>query len=303
GRHIEHKILFQQNGKYGGWPANHGVWVWEDEILVGFVAASYKQSNAGLHTYDPSTAESHYARSLDGGETWSIQDAYSLGQKAWGHDNNISKSRADPPAKLKEAMPDFTAPGFVLTFLRHNNNYGPSHFYYSENKGALWKGPYNFPNMGTPGIANRTDYHVEDKQTLAVFVTSAKSNSREGRVGFSRAKDGGLTWELVSWITEEHGGFDIMPSSLRLSDTEWLTTIRTRYENGQNLITSYRSTDNGNTWRRLKDPVPDTGRGGSPPALLQLKDGRLALGYIHRSEFGSRVHVRFSSDRGESWSD
>src|SRR5690554_720569 len=92
GRHIEHKILFQQNGKYGGWPANHGVWVWEDEILVGFVAASYKQSNAGLHTYDPSTAESHYARSLDGGETWSIQDAYSLGQKAWGHDNNISKN-------------------------------------------------------------------------------------------------------------------------------------------------------------------------------------------------------------------
>jgi len=34
-----------------------------------------------------------------------------------------------------------------------------------------------------------------------------------------------------------------------------------------------------------------------------LKDGRLALGYIHRSEFGSRVHVRFSANNGESWGD
>lgn len=300
---IEHQIVFQQDGKYGGWPANHGAWVWGDEILIGLVAASYNQANEGLHTYDPSTAENYYARSLDGGKTWTVQDAYSIGQRAWGHDNNIAPDRAVKPEVLKEAMPDFTSPGFLLTFLRHNNHYGPSHFYYSLDKGAFWKGPYAFPNMGTPGIANRTDYHVEDHKTLAVFVTSAKSNSREGRVGFARTSDGGLHWELISWITAEHGGFDIMPSSLRLSDTDWLTTIRTRYENGQNLITSYKSTDNGNTWRRLKDPVPDTGVGGSPPALLQLKDGRLALGYIHRSNFGSRLHVRFSSNQGETWGD
>jgi hypothetical protein len=302
-KHIEHKVVFQQDEKYAGWPANHGIWVWEDEILVGFVEASFKQTTPGLHTYDPSTAENQYARSLDGGETWKIEDAYSIGQTAWGYDNNIAKDRAIKPEALKEAIPDFSSPDFLLTFLRHNNNDGPSHFYFSEDKGKLWKGPYVFPNMGTVGIANRTDYHVEGKQTLSAFVTTAKSNAKEGRVAFVRTKDGALTWELVSWITPEHGGFDIMPSSLRLSDQEWLTTIRTRLENGQNLISSYKSTDNGSTWNRLNDPVPDTGRGGSPPALVQLKDGRLALGYIHRSEFGSRVHVRFSSDNGKTWSD
>src|SRR5690554_6336111 len=301
--YIEHKVVFQQDEKYGGWPANHGIWAWGDEILVGFVAASYKQSHAGLHTYEPSSAENRYARSIDGGETWEIQDAFSIGQTAWGHDNNISPDRAVKPEPLKEAIHEVDSPDFLLTFLRHNNNDGPSHFYYSPDKGQLWKGPYTFPNMGTAGIANRTDYHVEEKQTLGVFVTAAKSNAKEGRVAFVRTKDGGLNWDLVSWITAEHGGFDIMPSSLRPSETEWLTTIRTRLENGQNLISSYRSTDNGNTWNRLKDPVPDTGKGGSPPALVKLTDGRLALGYIHRSEFGSRVHVRFSNDEGQTWGD
>ena len=300
---IEHKIVFQEDGKYAGWPANHGIWGWGNEILVGFVAASYKQAQPGLHTYDPKTAENQYARSFDGGDTWEIQDAFSLGQTAWGHDNNIAEDRATEPKILEDAMPDFTSDGFLLTFLRHNNHDGPSHFYYSTDKGKKWEGPYVFPNMGTAGIANRTDYHVEGKDKLSAFVTTAKSNSKEGRVAFVRTSDGGLSWNFISWITPEHGGFDIMPSSLRLSENTWLTTIRTRQENGRNLISSYISKDNGNSWNRLVDPAPDTGRGGSPPALVKLKDGRLALGYIHRSDFGSRVHVRFSDNDGQSWGD
>ncbi len=51
------------------------------------------------------------------------------------------------------------------------------------------------------------------------------------------------------------------------------------------------------------DPVADTERGDSPPALSNLDDGRLALGYIYRSQYGSRVNVRFSSDNGKTWSD
>jgi hypothetical protein len=300
---IEHGVVFQEDGKYGGWPANHGIWSWGDEILVGFVKADFHQTRPGLHTYDPKTAENQYARSMDGGKSWIIQDAYSLGQTAWGNDNNIQRDRATAPTVLKEPMPDFTSKEFLLTFLRHNNNDGPSHFYYSNDKGASWEGPYVFPNMGTAGIANRTDYHVEGRQTLSAFVTTAKSNSKEGRVAFVRTTDGGLNWNLVSWITPEHGGFDIMPSSIKLDEKTLLTTIRTRLENGHNFISSYLSKDNGNTWSRLKDPAPDTGRGGSPPALVKLKDGSLALGYIHRSEFGSRVHVRFSEDNGVSWSD
>ena len=301
GKQIEHGVVFSEDGKYGGWPANHGIWSWGNEILVGFVEAPYNETAPGMHTYDIKSSGNKYARSLDGGVTWTITDAFEIGQKAWGHDNNISPEKAVKPIPLTAPIADFTDPEFILTFLRHNNHYGPSHFYYSNNKGKSWEGAFIFPDMGTPGIANRTDYIVDGKQSLSVFITAAKSNKREGRVALARTEDGGLNWNLISWVSPEHGGFDIMPSSLRLSESELLTTIRTRTENGTSFISSYKSTDNGKTWKRLKNPAPDTGAGGSPPALTQLKDGRLALGYINRSNYGSRVHVRFSDDNGETW--
>ncbi len=301
GKQIEHGVVFSEDGKYGGWPANHGIWSWGNEILVGFVEAPYNETAPGMHTYDIKSSGNKYARSLDGGVTWTITDAFEIGQKAWGHDNNISPEKAVKPIPLTAPIADFTDPEFILTFLRHNNHYGPSHFYYSNNKGKSWEGAFIFPDMGTPGIANRTDYIVDGKQSLSVIITAAKSNKREGRVALARTEDGGLNWNLISWVTPEHGGFDIMPSSLRLSESELLTTIRTRTENGTSFISSYKSTDNGKTWKRLKNPAPDTGAGGSPPALTQLKDGRLALGYINRSNYGSRVHVRFSDDNGETW--
>lgn len=301
-KEIKHSIVFYEEGRFAGWPANHGIWIWDNEILVGFVEAAHMDSE-GFHTYDRSTATNKYARSRDGGETWTIEDAYEKGQTAWGFDNSISKEKADIPISLNEPINDFTHSDFILTFLRHNNNYGPSHFYYSTNKGELWEGPYTFPDIDPNGVATRTDYIIEGKQELSAFLTVAKSNGREGRVVFSRTYDGGLNWEIISWITPEHEGFDIMPSSLRLSSNELITVIRTRTGNRQDLLTSYLSQDNGKTWEKLKDPVADTGRGGSPPALVKLKDGRLALAYIYRSQYGSRVNIRFSKDNGKSWSD
>ena len=32
-----------------------------------------------------------------------------------------------------------------------------------------------------------------------------------------------------------------------------------------------------------------------------MEDGRLVLAYVYRSDYGSRVHLRFSDDYGQSW--
>lgn len=299
---IRHGVIFSEEGQFGGWPANHGIWNWGNEILVGFIQADHLE-RSGLHSYDPRSARCKYARSMDGGETWKIEDAYERGQTGRGNDHSLSEEEAEEPVNLTEGIADFTNPDFILTFLRHNNNDGPSHFYYSNDRGAEWHGPYRFPELGTAGVASRTSYIIDGKQEMGVFLTTAKSDGREGRVAFARTKDGGVNWELVSWVGPEPEGFDIMPSSLRLSPEELLTVIRSRSGDGTSSITAYLSEDNGKTWNRLKDPVADTGRGGSPPALVKLDDGRLALGYIYRSEHGSRVNVRFSSDNGRTWSD
>jgi hypothetical protein len=55
GAGIEHSILYQQDGRFAAWPANGGIWMWNNEILVGFVEAKYAESR-GLHTYDQKSA-------------------------------------------------------------------------------------------------------------------------------------------------------------------------------------------------------------------------------------------------------
>lgn len=300
GAAIEHSVIYQQDGRFAAWPANGGIWMWNNEILVGFVEAKHVEAR-GLHSYDSKTARHKYARSLDGGKTWSIEDAFDAGQKAIAYDHAIDADKAVAAKPLDRPM-DFTHPEFVLAFVRLNNNDdGPSIFYHSNNKGKSWNGPFTFPNLGTAGVATRNDYFVDGKSSLTALITTAKANKQEGRVASVRTTDGGMTWQFLSYLGEEHAGFDIMPSSERLSPTELYTTIRTRTRTSLDLMTAHLSSDNGATWQRMKDPVADTGHGGSPPAIVRLKDGRLALAYAYRSAHGSRMAMRLSRDNGRSW--
>ncbi len=297
---VIHGIIYYEDGRFAGWPANHGIWSWNNEILVGFVAADHEEKSG--HTYNQNTARDKYARSKDGGQTWTIEDAHEKGQTGWRYNNQLPEDKVEQLVDLSTSI-NFKHPDLALTFLRATNNIGPSHFYYSYDRGNTWDGPFSLPNLGTNGIATRTDYIIDNEDELTAFFTIAKSNDREGRILCARTTDGGLNWEKVSFVGPEPEGFDIMSSSVRLSSSKILTVIRTRTGNRQDLLTSYLSENNGKTWEKLKDPVADTGRGGSPPALLKLKDGRLALAYIFRSQYGSRVNVRFSEDNGRNWGD
>src|SRR5260370_31746083 len=47
-----HVVVYGEKGRFGGWPANHGIWSWGDEILVGFSAGPYKDLR-DRHHLDP----------------------------------------------------------------------------------------------------------------------------------------------------------------------------------------------------------------------------------------------------------
>lgn len=64
---IENVVVYRVSGRYGGWPANHGIWIWGNEILVGFEAGYFKY-NDKTHSIDwDRPAEHLLARTFDGG--------------------------------------------------------------------------------------------------------------------------------------------------------------------------------------------------------------------------------------------
>jgi len=292
---LHHGIVYYEEGKFGGWPANGSMWHWGDEILVCFTRAEHKDQPG--HTFDKSTARNAFGRSLDGGLTWTVEDAQAQGITAFAHDHQVPDGVS--PRALDEAI-DFTHPDFALLFQNESFHHGPSHFYFTYDRGRSWQGPFAFPDLDTHGVGARTDYLVEGERELLVFLNTGKSDRREGRVGAFRTRDGGLNWERVGWIGPEPQGFAIMPSSVRLPSSEILTTIRFR-EDRRTWITAHLSADDGATWRELDPPMTDSVN--SPPALILLPDARLVLAYAFRrgSGEGSSICARLSEDGGLNW--
>ncbi len=298
----EHAVVFQEDGRFAAWPANGGMWAWGSEILVCFTEAAHKDGSG--HTYDRPTARNMLARSLDGGETWTVEDAYEAGIAGRAMDQHLG-DKAAPPKDLTEPI-DFTHPDFALLFQRETNHRGPAHFYCTHDRGKSWTGPWKFPELDPAGITNRTDYIVEGKHAMTAMLSIG-----HGRTGVARTTDGGRTWRLLSYVgpdftrSEQQTGrneYSLMPATVRLSAQKLLTVVRHR-EHNRVWLTSYLSEDDARTWRRLDDPVSDNLN--SPPDLLQLPDGRLVLAYVFRRDGGegSSVCVRISTDEGQSWSD
>jgi len=288
-------IVFQEPGRFGGWPANHGIWSWGNEILVGFETGYFKESSRG-HSIDYSRPAEHVlARSMDGGETWTIEKPSGLKPPPGERVAGVPTGEGGKPLTDCPGGIDFSNPNFILTARMTSIDAGQSRFYYSTDRGRNWEGPYRLPDFGQPGTAARTDYLVNGKNDLTMFLTAAKSNGKEGRVISVRTKDGGKTWAMVSFVTPEPEGNDyaIMPSSVRIDSSTILTAVRYRQ-----FIDLYRSSDGGMTWENAGRPAPATG--GNPPAMLKLKDGRLALAYGHRlPPFG--IQARISPDNGKTW--
>jgi len=288
-RVLKNVIVYQEPGRFGGWPANNGIWVWGDEIVVGFMQG-YLKNNARGHAIDSQQPNvTRFARSKDGGLTWKIEVPTF---------NDVPEKEGEGTDCVNEL--DFTAPNSAVALRMVSSGRGFSRFYYSRDRAQTWEGPFKLPHFERKGIAARTDYLVDDAKTLTAFITASKENGREGRTLCIRTSDGGKTWNLVSWIGEEPKDFSIMPSSVRLSPTRILTTLRQK-EGSEHFIDAWISDDNGQTWRFFNRPVESTGTSnGNPSSMIKLRDGRLVITYGYRSEpYG--IRARISSDQGETW--
>jgi hypothetical protein len=104
----------------------------------------------------------------------------------------------------------------------------------------------------------------------------------------------------------------VMPSVVRAGEQHFVAALRRRYDFdvksfqiSQNWIDAYESEDGGVTWELLSK-VADTDAGnelsknGNPPSLVCLRDGRLIVTYVYRSEPYS-LRARISRDSGATW--
>ena len=279
---MHHVHVYREEGRFAGWPANGGVWSWGDEIVVAFnVGYMHLDVGTSLHKVDRSRPMvTMLARSTDGGETWTCAEVPFPKEPC-----------LDPPTEPV----DFTAPGFAMRCT------GSSYFM-SFDKCATWQGPYALHMSDKLGIQARTDYIVNSADDCMVFLTAAKENGKEGRVYCIRTTDGGLNWNFVSWIGPEPEGFSIMPASVKFSDGRMLVGIRRKEPEEINFIEFYESTDDGATWQKVQTTEPNCGnRSGNPPAMVLMKDGRLALTYGYRDDPIS-IRARVSENEGRTWS-
>jgi len=291
-----HGTAFIDPGKFAGWPANNGVWIWDGkEILVGLTVGPY-EVKTGHNLGEPYT--SLLSRSLDGGETWESIDP----ENYIGDGGELVA--LDYPMDIHH--PDFalrvTGKGY------HGNDLPEGGFYYSLDRGVSWKGPYalkgleSIPALDSLELSPRTDYIINSDGSLQVFISARKPGVfGSDRLFCARSVDGGLSFELQAWVVPLDDPFRaVMSSTVRCSDLKLVSSVRRReIDTKRCWVDAYLSEDNGSTWKFLSK-VGDTGpENGNPPALLKLKDGRLVCAYGQRER--QQIIARISDNEGATW--
>ena len=316
---MTHTTLYREPGRYAGWPANYGIWAWGDEIVVGFTLGHYK-ADVQFHPRDKGRPfATMQARSLDGGATWTVTPMpyRTPGGRALSADEHMIPELGvgavlddDPPIPCPGDV-DFTHPDFAVLCARSGLKAGArSWFYLSTDRCHSWQGPYALPDFGQTGIAARTDVIVLGPKRALFFLTAAKPNGEEGRVFCAETVDGGRSFAFRSWVTPEPDGYTIMPASVRLPGVHLpggriLTAVRCSATRDTTTsphcwIDLYASDDEGQSWQHLSRPVADAGRGGNPPAMIVLRDGRICLVSGYRNA-PYEIHARLSADDGHTW--
>ncbi len=278
------EVIFEAE-RFAGWPANNGIWIWGDEVVVGFTLGYHKPSDSHTIDRDKPTGPMQ-ARSLDGGQTWSIEmPTFMVGEGE------------ERPIQPFTKRGNFTDPDFAARFREGN-------FYFSHDRAKTWDGPFALPDFGRPSLLARTDYIVHGKRDLTAFIASAKDGGNEGWPLAIRTRDGGQTWDLLGWIgpqPPEGYGYAIMPSTVQLKSGAYLSMIRRGgvFDGVKRWwMEPYLSPDEGATWYKLDEPYIDNA--GNPPAMIRLQDGRIALTYGWRTApYG--IRARISDDEGQSW--
>ena len=312
--------VYKEAGHFGGWPANNGIWIWGNEIAVGFERGFYLKNETGNHSIDFSKPQKNViARSKDGGETWTWTDPENyvgdISLKEYKYNLDIKRSTADSINSKKDSSKKITyAEGINFAHPDFTMRISGNLFFVSYDRGNNWSGTYLLPGFGRE-LTSRTDYIVNGESDCHFFIsvkdTNVKANFQDRSLCI-RTSDGGKTFTQLGWMTGEPIDVrSVMSSTVRISENHLVSTMRRKVEQTfpdrpmatRNWIDAYESKDNGETWQFLSYVAEtDLGdRNGNPPSMIRLNDGRLCITYGYRSILRG-IRARISSNNGQTWS-
>ena len=316
---VENVIVYKEVGHFGGWPANNGIWIWGNEIVVGFERGFYLKNETGNHSIDFSKPQKNVlARSKDGGKTWTWSDPENyvgdISDQEYKYNLDIKRSTGDSRNSKKESKKITYADGINFTHPDFAMRVSGNLIFVSYDRCNTWNGPYLLADFGRE-LTSRTDYLVNGEKDCLFFVsvkdTNVKANLKDRSLCI-RTTDGGKTFRQLGWMTGEPIDVrSVMSSTVKIADNHLVSAMRRKVEQTwadrpmatKNWIDAYESKDNGVTWQFLSFVAEtDLGnRNGNPPSMIQLKDGRLCVTYGYRSVLQG-IRARISSDNGKTWS-
>ena len=297
---VKHVIVAIEKDMFHGWPANNGVWIWDNEIVVGYTQVEYAETG-GHNIKEGASQLSLLARSTDGGFNWKMYDP-----DHYVGDGNVK-------TRLTEAI-NFDQPGFALRVFGigyHGTNDPEAGFYYSTDRAATWNGPYDLgdiaalPEFEGKELTPRTDYiMLSERECLGFISARVPDTGMTDKIACIRTRDGGLSFEFLSWMVPLDDPYRaVMPQSVLVSKDHIVAVVRRRVvdDGSQCWIDAYHSLDGGTTWDFLSK-VADTGaHNGNPPAMTRLSDGRLCCIYGNRTN--RQILAKYSRDNGKTWGD